>query len=72
MGCWNEFKDDYLDYLKFRNNKAWAIAVDDAHNYKSDAHGGWVMVEAKSNQPNELLQSLKAGNFYGSTEEDQF
>ena len=30
------------------------------------------MVEAKSNQPNELLQSLKAGNFYGSTEEDQF
>jgi len=44
------------------------IAVDDSH-WKAnapDAFGGWVMVKAEENDPDQLLASLKAGRFYAT------
>jgi histidinol phosphatase-like PHP family hydrolase len=42
------------------------IATDDAHFKVADAFGGWVMVKAQSNTPENLLAALKAGSFYSS------
>lgn len=42
------------------------IATDDAHFKVEDAFGGWVMVKAQNNTPNDLLAALKAGAFYAS------
>ena len=43
-----------------------AIATDDAHFTEPDHFGGWVMVKAKENSPDALLQALKNGHFYSS------
>jgi hypothetical protein len=42
------------------------IAVDDAHGRGEDSFGGFVMVKAARNDPDELLAALKAGAFYSS------
>ncbi len=42
------------------------IAVDDAHFACMDAFGGWVMVKAQANEPQALLESLKAGRYYAT------
>jgi len=42
------------------------IATDDAHFTEPDHFGGWVMVQATENDPDALLESLKAGTFYSS------
>ncbi len=42
------------------------IATDDAHFSEPDHFGGWVMVRAEANQPEPLLEALKAGQFYSS------
>ena len=34
---------------------------------KPDHFGGWVMVQAEANDPDLLLDALKAGDFYSST-----
>ncbi|MDE4134929.1 CehA/McbA family metallohydrolase [Phaeobacter sp. QD34_3] len=42
------------------------IATDDAHFKGPDHFGGWVMVKAEANEPDLLLEALKAGHFYAS------
>jgi len=42
------------------------IATDDAHFSGPDHFGGWVMVKAEANEPDLLLEALKAGHFYSS------
>ncbi len=42
------------------------IATDDAHFASNDHFGGWVMVKAEANDPEALLEALKAGHFYSS------
>lgn len=42
------------------------IATDDAHFASNDHFGGWVMVKAEANDPDLLLEALKAGHFYAS------
>ena len=44
------------------------IAVDDSHwkPGSPDAFGGWVMVKAEENEPDQLLAALKAGAFYAT------
>lgn len=42
------------------------IATDDAHFTEPDHFGGWVMVKATENDPDALLQALKAGEFYST------
>lgn len=43
-----------------------AIAVDDSHWRVHDGFGGWVMVKARHNTPEDLLAALKAGHHYAS------
>lgn len=42
------------------------IAVDDAHFACMDAFGGWLMVKAEANDPEALLDALKAGRYYAT------
>ncbi|MEM7529444.1 MAG: CehA/McbA family metallohydrolase [Pseudomonadota bacterium] len=42
-------------------------ASDDAHFDIPDACGGWVMVKAEDNNPDQIVAALKEGHFYAST-----
>ena len=56
----------FLDTLL---NEGWRLsgyAVDDAHELTHDWLGGWVMVQADDNDPDLLLESLKAGRYYST------
>lgn len=55
-----------LDLLLSKGHKLNACATDDAHFENKDYFGGWVMVKSKSNQPSELLEALKSGEYYSS------
>lgn len=50
-------------------NEGWRMsgyAVDDAHELTHDWLGGWIMVQAEENDPDVLLESMKAGRYYSS------
>jgi len=55
-----------LDLLLTEGRRLTAIATDDAHFHHDDHFGGWVMVKAEANEPEALLEALKAGMFYAS------
>ena len=55
-----------LDLLLSEKRKLNLIATDDAHFSSTDYFGGWVMVKAGRNTPEDLLGALKAGDFYSS------
>lgn len=42
------------------------IAVDEAHFACMEAFGVWVMVKAQANEPEALLDALKAGRYYAT------
>lgn len=56
-----------LDRLLEQGRALTLCATDDAHFQTPDAFGGWVMVKAEQNDPDALLDALKAGAFYSST-----
>ncbi|MBC8268809.1 MAG: CehA/McbA family metallohydrolase [Rhodospirillaceae bacterium] len=50
-------------------NEGWRLsgfATDDSHHMTHDCFGGWVQVHASSLDPDEIVQSLKAGRYYSS------
>ncbi|HEU0223254.1 MAG TPA: CehA/McbA family metallohydrolase [Paracoccaceae bacterium] len=55
-----------LDLLLSEGRRLDLIATDDAHFSTPDHFGGWVMVKAEENLPENLLEALKAGRFYSS------
>jgi len=57
-----------LDQLLNEGKRLSANATDDAHFIHGDydAFGGWVHVKTENLDPDELVESLKAGNFYSS------
>ncbi len=55
-----------LDLLLDEGRRLTLVATDDAHFTEPDHFGGWVMVKAAENDPDALLESLKAGTFYSS------
>ena len=55
-----------LDLMLSQGIKLSLIATDDAHFRSNDFFGGWVEVKSEKNNPEELLSSLKEGNFYSS------
>ncbi len=61
-----------LDLLLTEGKKLNLIASDDAHFKQKDYFGGWVMVKAKKNSPDDILESLKKGSFYSSQGPDFF
>ena len=56
-----------LDQMLNAGRRPGVIAVDDAHFYREDALGGWVVVRADQRSPEAILAALKAGAFYAST-----
>jgi len=54
------------DQLLAGGRRLSLIAVDDAHFHCPDWFGGWVMVKATANEPEALLEALKAGHFYAT------
>lgn len=61
----------YLDDLLKSGRRINALAADDAHwvvegDENRDAFGGWVMVKAEKNEPEALVEALKAGNYYST------
>ncbi|MFK5977843.1 MAG: CehA/McbA family metallohydrolase [Rhizobiaceae bacterium] len=57
-----------LDQMLNDGKRLTGYAADDAHfaSGDDDAFGGWVHVKAESLQPDDLLEALKAGNYYSS------
>lgn len=56
-----------LDQMLNAGRRPGVIAVDDAHFYREDALGGWVMVRAEEATPEAILAALKDGAFYATT-----
>ena len=56
----------FIDQLLARGRRISLCAADDAHLHADDAFGAWVMVKAARNEPELLLDALKAGRFYSS------
>ena len=54
------------DLLLSEGRRLSLVATDDAHFSEPDHFGGWVMVKAGANEPEALLDALKAGLFYSS------
>ncbi|MBL9054455.1 MAG: phosphotransferase [Tabrizicola sp.] len=54
------------DQLFTEGHKLTVIATDDAHFSEPDHFGGWVMVKAQANTPEDLLAALKRGDFYST------
>jgi hypothetical protein len=54
------------DQLLAEGRRISLIAVDDAHFHCPDWFGGWVMAKAAANEPDALLDALKAGHFYAT------
>lgn len=55
-----------LDQMLTEGHRLTAFATDDAHFKTPDHFGGWVHVKAESLDPEALLASLKAGQYYSS------
>jgi predicted metal-dependent phosphoesterase TrpH len=57
-----------LDQMLNDGKRLTAFATDDAHfqDHDADAFGGWVQVKCDSLHPDQLLASLKAGDYYSS------
>lgn len=56
----------FLDILLNEGRRLGGFATDDAHYMTYDCFGGWVHVLATELDPDEILQSLKAGRYYSS------
>ncbi|RYE10536.1 MAG: phosphotransferase [Hyphomicrobiales bacterium] len=60
-----------LDMLLNGGRRINALACDDTHwnvpgDENRDAFGGWVMVKAETNEPDALVDALRAGHYYSS------
>jgi len=70
MGCDRPHGFYTLDQLLTDGRQLNLCATDDAHFTEPDHFGGWVMVKAEANDPDQLLEALKAGHSYASTGPD--
>lgn len=66
MGCDRADGFHALEQLLEEGRKLNLIATDDAHFTEPDHFGGWVMVKATENDPDAVLEALKAGEYYSS------
>ncbi len=54
------------DILLNQGRRLTGFATDDAHHVTHDAFGGWIHVWAEELDPDQILESLKAGRYYSS------
>lgn len=66
MGCDRPDGFHTLDLLLSEGKQLNLCATDDAHFSEPDHFGGWVMVKAEKNEPDDLLEALKNGDYYSS------
>ena len=66
MGCDRPHGFYTLDQLLTEGRRMTLCATDDAHFSEPDHFGGWVMVKAPENDPDALVEALKAGHHYSS------
>lgn len=66
MGCDRPDGFHVLEQLLAEGTRLNLIATDDAHFTEPDHFGGWVMVKSAENDPDALLEALKAGHHYSS------
>jgi hypothetical protein len=70
--------EEIWDQVLSRGKAIWGTASDDAHDFKdkmppdpkwplAKPGGGWIMVRAEHLTPDEIMRSLRAGDFYAST-----
>lgn len=64
---YNGYALQWWDHLLTHGARVWGIAADDAHRTPYQGAKAWIMVNAAALTPEELLSSLRAGNFYAST-----
>lgn len=57
---------NYADVLASKGRIPLLFAVDDTHFYKKDLFGGYIMVNSKSLDRDNILENIKKGNFYCS------
>jgi hypothetical protein len=55
-----------IDQLLAQGRRIGICATDDAHFHCDDSFGGYVMVKAETNDPDQLVAALKAGAYYSS------
>ena len=67
MGCDRGSGLHVAEHLLNSGRRVTLCATDDAHFNEPDHFGGWVMVRAERNAPEDLLAALKSGAFYSST-----
>lgn len=67
VGCDRPHGFYTLDQLLSEGRELNLCATDDAHFAEPDHFGGWVMIKAQENDPDALLEALKAGHSYAST-----
>ncbi len=67
MGCDRGSGVYVVEHLLNAGRVVNLCATDDAHFTEPDHFGGWVMVRAPRNDPDDLLAALTAGAFYSST-----
>ncbi len=66
------YAEEQWDWALSAGRIVFATAVDDCHDSTSlyEFNKGWVVVHVNSNTKNDILQSLRNGNFYASTGND--
>ena len=56
----------HYDRLLDAGRTPGVVATDDSHFHMPDHGGGWTMVKAEENDPDALVEALKAGHHYAS------
>lgn len=69
-GFIDQYGDAQWDLALSDGKKVFATAVDDCHNIAGAFNLGWVVVHTDTNSKAEILESLRAGNFYASNGND--
>lgn len=62
-----EYNDHVFDEFLRMGKRVFPIAADDNHNDRDDSFGGFIMVNSDALQYENIIESLKCGDFYAST-----
>lgn len=64
---YNGYALQYWDELLRRGGRVWGVAADDAHRIPYQGAKAWIVVDAERLAAEEILKSIRAGNFYASS-----
>ncbi len=64
---YNGYALQYWDRLLRNGVRVWGIATDDAHRIPYQAAKAWIVVNAERLTAEDILSSIRMGNFYSST-----